>query len=233
MIGYASYLPMLMNTQTLFHGIYGVSTDRASQLFGICNLIEICLLPFVGYFVDATGKRALYLIAAFAILVLTTLCMLLGVPSPQHCLATLTYAQKKHCIEGAMFPTALIGLFQALFEGSIWICTQLVVAPAHIGLSQGVICSLYNLGMAVVPMLIGYFLDSSSLEIGYKLVLYTQLLLAFLSLILSFEVHFQDKNSTHHRVLYEIENCAVLESANYKLLVPPESSMAAGDEKAE
>ncbi len=83
--------------------------------------------------------------------------MLAGAPYGE-CIFTLE--DNNFCFRSIYFPMIIFGVSQGIFEGGIWLAAQIIVKQKLLGICSGIISSAYNLGIVLISLLAGAFLDA-------------------------------------------------------------------------
>ena len=116
------------------------AVDKAATMMSIPYLISAVISPFLGFFVDMYGFRAV--MATLAPLVLLGVHSTLGLTS----------------INPA-YPMVAQGLAYSVFAAALWPSVPYVVEEKSIGSAYGLLTAVQNGGLAVFPIVIGTILD--------------------------------------------------------------------------
>jgi len=168
-----------------------ISASDASDLFSWFPIGAMVLTPFLGLFLDRKGKGATMLIFG-AILV---------------CGCHLTFALAPLTETTAYIAIIVLGVSFSLVPASLWPSVPKLVEDRYLGSAYSLIFWIQNIGLWVVPMLIGWSLDkfnpgvADSIKAGGDAVYnYTVPMLIFASFgvmaaILGFWLKIEDKRN--------------------------------------
>jgi MFS family permease len=128
--GYSAILPF--TSVFVANRPSGLTQETASQIVSIVFLVCVLISPIIASGIDRFGNAAWVVCAA---------CLLL-------------------CITHSMFPgfdqiyiVAILGLAYAAFVASIWPMVPLTVTEAHVGLGYGLVTTLQNAALVMVPLI--------------------------------------------------------------------------------
>jgi nitrate/nitrite transporter NarK len=142
---YATVLPFNNISGDFLREKYNIALEKADSYLSIPYTISAVLSPFLGLLVDRFGFRAVFIAVASLLLSLA------------HGLFSFT------SLEPAI-PLAIIGIAYCIYAASIWPSIALVVDSCHLGTAYGLTTSVQNLGLALVPLFVGWVRQ----EFGFK-----------------------------------------------------------------
>jgi nitrate/nitrite transporter NarK len=130
-----------------------VENDVAAGLFSFFPILAMILTPFLGAFLDFRGKGASMLMIGAVIMVVCHLCFAFLLP---------------------LFPTkwlavtlvAVLGVSFSLVPAALWPSVPKIIDEKILGSAYCLIFWVQNIGLFLVPMLIGYTHDTTG---GYKI----------------------------------------------------------------
>jgi MFS family permease len=137
---YAAILPFNSVASAYMRVRYGTSDQDSNRLMLILYSVSAALSPPLGAAIDRFGRRA----------------SLGAASSAAATLALLYLALTRWPPAGGM---VLLGVAYSVYAAVIWPAIALVVPPAHHGTAYGVVTSVQNLGLAVVPFLVAAAMD--------------------------------------------------------------------------
>ena len=111
------------------------ATEQAGKVMSIPYLISSLSSPVLGHLVDKVGRRAILATLASAILLVVHLSMAATNISP-------------------VVPMILQGTAYSLYAAVIWPSVPLTVTKQYTGTAYGVITSIQNIGLALLPLII-------------------------------------------------------------------------------
>ncbi len=147
------------------------------------------MAPLFGLVSDKYGKR-------IKVIILSIVFLLVG-----HSLFAFlpSYEEPNYIV---ILPLFCIGLFYSIYLANIWVCYSLVVDEKLIGTAYGLGMSILNIGLSIVPMIVGYLhdyfkdLDNKS---GYFSVSLFFIFVSTLAFISAIGLHYHD--ISHNKIL--------------------------------
>eukprot|EP00560_Eucampia_antarctica_P007462 CAMPEP_0197826808 /NCGR_PEP_ID=MMETSP1437-20131217/3707_1 /TAXON_ID=49252 ORGANISM="Eucampia antarctica, Strain CCMP1452" /NCGR_SAMPLE_ID=MMETSP1437 /ASSEMBLY_ACC=CAM_ASM_001096 /LENGTH=556 /DNA_ID=CAMNT_0043427397 /DNA_START=255 /DNA_END=1925 /DNA_ORIENTATION=+ len=118
------------------------ATEEAARIMSIPYLMSAILSPFLGFFVDRVGYRAVIALLASV--------MLIGIH------VTLAVSDGSPIV-----PLILQGFAYSMYAAVIWPSVPLIVDAKYIGTAFGVITSVQNIGLVSFPMIIAAIYNGS------------------------------------------------------------------------
>jgi len=110
----------------------------------IPNLLAIVLCPLVGYLLDRVGHTLLWITVSTTLLVISFI-MCLGLALNWPGISEIPVA----------VIMVLVGISYSIFSASIWPLLPFIVQRDMLGTGYGIMISIQNLGLAIVPAIIG------------------------------------------------------------------------------
>ncbi len=155
---YCALFPFNNVAQTLIAKRYGFDKDNKtpSRLMGIPYGMSAGMTPFVGLLVDKIGRRTIFVIGSTAAFIVAHFYMAF---LPQYSEGDENYA--------VVFGLVLIGLGYAFFSSALWPSVPFVVKEKVVGSAFGIAMSCQQIGITVVPLLIGVLEDHTEYKEGY------------------------------------------------------------------
>ena len=152
------YYLLLINSVFVYSGLYGLTNNinhllvkrfgfnmvHAGRIVPIIYVCPIVVSPLVGILIDKKGKKPLILIISC-----------LGLLCIHFLLAYLPESKQKDPNYNIIWVLLGIGCFYAIFVATYWPCIAFVVKPHMIGIAYGLVFSVQNLALVVVPLVIG------------------------------------------------------------------------------
>jgi len=137
---YAAFFPFLKYAPDFFHNKYGVSDTTSGDITFWLPIGTVLFTPIFGWVVDHRGKAA-------SLMILGSL-MVIAV----HLLFAFTRTNPYVlCV--------LLGIAFSLVPAAMWPSVAKIVSEKRLGTAYGMMFSLQNLGLFVVPILAGYIVD--------------------------------------------------------------------------
>ncbi|MBD5347343.1 MAG: major facilitator superfamily domain-containing protein 1 [Bacteroides sp.] len=130
-----------------------VSAETASRLFSVFPILAMVLTPFLGAFLDYKGHGATMLIIGAVIMTACHLCFALLLPA----VPTVWLAVTLILILGVSF---------SLVPAALWPSVPKIIDANILGSAYCLIFWIQNIGLCLVPLLIGETLDATG---GYRI----------------------------------------------------------------
>ena len=179
---YAAFFPFLKYAPDFFLNKYGVSPKTSGDITFWLPIGTVLFTPIFGWLVDRRGRAASLMILGSLILIGVHL--------------TFAFTQMNPyplCI--------LLGIAFSLVPAAMWPSVARIVSENRLGTAYGMMFSLQNLGLFVIPILAGRILDvtNRNVAIGQPLN-YTPAMilfscLGFIALLFAFMLRKDDKTS--------------------------------------
>lgn len=146
MLYYSALYPFLDFATKLMIEKYGVSPELAGTIPAILPFTSIVLTPLFGGMYDRMGRGATIMIAGTVML--TVVLMVFALPLHSSALAV-----------AMMF---VLGIAFSLLPSVLWPAVPKIVPTSQLGTAYSVIYYIQNIGLMVVPVLIGTILDRNT-----------------------------------------------------------------------
>jgi len=189
---YGAFFPFLKYAPDFFLNKYGVSPKTSGDITFWLPIGTVLFTPVFGWLVDRRGRAASLMILGSIILI--------G--------AHLTFAFTK------MIPyplCILLGIAFSLVPAAMWPSVARIVSENRLGTAYGMMFSLQNLGLFVIPIMAGRILDltnkniveGQSLNYTATMILFSSL--GVVALIFAFMLRHNDKTSGYGLELRKIK----------------------------
>lgn len=150
---YSAIFPFQKFAPDMLSSRLEISSTDASKLFSFFPIGAMILTPLLGYFLDTKGKGATMLIIGA---VLMTVCHLIFAFTPV----------KYFSYPVAIAAIVVLGISFSLVPAALWPSVPKLVDNKVLGSAYSVIFWIQNIGLLVVPLLIGATLDASNPNVG-------------------------------------------------------------------
>ncbi|MBI9066491.1 MAG: MFS transporter [Salinivirgaceae bacterium] len=140
---YAAVFPFMKYAADLFVNRFGTSVDQGAFIAGLLPLGTMALTPLFGTFLDKKGKGASIMIFGSILLIIVHLAFALA--------PATTFV--------AWAGMIVLGIGFSLVPASMWPSVPKIVEDRYLGSAFAVIFMIQNIGLMVIPMLIGWVLD--------------------------------------------------------------------------
>ncbi|MDO4196861.1 MAG: MFS transporter [Prevotellaceae bacterium] len=149
---YSAIFPFQRYAPDFLKETLNVDVETAAQMFSFFPILAMCLTPFLGYFLDRIGKAATMLFTGAIIMVACHLCFAFVLPAmPEKWLAIALIA--------------VLGVSFSLVPAALWPSVPKIIDEKVLGSAYCLIFWIQNIGLCLVPMLIGFVLEATG---GYK-----------------------------------------------------------------
>ncbi len=151
---YSAVFPFYKFGPDLMVNKFGIDPSKAGMIPGLLPFGTLFLTPFFGNLYDRRGKGAsIMLIGALMLLVVHTV---LWVPS-------------LNSVYVAIVMVVILGIAFSLVPSAMWPSVPKIIPEKQLGTAFAMIFWVQNIGLSVVPFLIGYVLDKSNPETVNKI----------------------------------------------------------------
>jgi MFS family permease len=140
---YSGIFPFLKYAVNMMENRLGIEPNVAGNISALLPVGTIILTPLIGYFLDTRGKGATMMI--FGAVLLTV--------------AHLTFALAPLNIALAITAIVVLGIAFSLVPASMWPSVPKIVEERYLGSAYALIFWIQNIGLTLIPMLIGYVLQ--------------------------------------------------------------------------
>jgi len=164
---YSAIFPFQRYAPNFLETTLGVDAETASHLFSFFPILAMCLTPFLGGFISFKGKAASMLIVGALIMIACHLSFAFLLPAfPSKALALILIL--------------VLGVSFSLVPAALWPSVPKIIDEKVLGSAYCLIFWVQNIGLCLVPLLIGYLLDKTGGYLVPMLVFTTFGVLAFL-----------------------------------------------------
>ena len=154
-----------------------ISRDSAADMFSFFPFLAMALTPFLGAFIDFKGKGATMLIGGSLIMIICHLCFAFLLPIfPNKYLAIALIA--------------VLGVSFSLVPAALWPSVPKIIDEKVLGSAYCLIFWVQNIGLALVPLLIGWVIDQTQ---GFTVPLIIFASFGILALLCTFLLKVEDK----------------------------------------
>ena len=154
-----------------------IPADEAARLFSCFPVLAMCLTPLLGIFLDRVGKGASMLMAGSVIMIVCHLSFAFLLPAvPQKWLALLLIV--------------VLGVSFSLVPAALWPSVPKIIDEKILGSAYCLIFWVQNIGLCLVPMLIGSLRESTG---GYLVPMIVFASFGVLAFILSISLKLEDR----------------------------------------
>ena len=186
---YSSLRPFLKFATDVLVNNYGMDKETAGWVTSILPYGTIVLTPLFGVLYDRLGRGSLLMLIGCVIVTLCHVC--LALPLIEH-----TWM--------VMVIMVLYGVSFSLVPSAMWPSVPKIVPLKQLGTAYSIIYYVQNIGLMLVPMLVGNIIDANTDTAGhvdYTLPMVVFALLGIAAIILSLLLMVSDKR--HHYGLWE------------------------------
>jgi len=148
---YCGFYGLNANLNDILVERFGFDSSSAGNLIPIMYLIAAVFLPIFGISSDNKGRRVVYIFWA-SVLFLVTHFVIAFLPGG-------TLLSPTYSIIG---PLIAVGAFYSVYAAIYWPCIPLTVPEKLTGTAFGIVVALQNLGLAMMPLLLGVIHDQTT-----------------------------------------------------------------------
>ena len=175
---YSAIFPFQRYAPNFLEVTLGVDAETASRLFSCFPILAMVLTPFLGAFLDFRGKGASMLMVGAVIMVACHLSFAFLLPAyPSKWLAVLLIV--------------VLGVSFSLVPAALWPSVPKIIDEKILGSAYCLIFWIQNIGLCLVPLLIGFVLDATG---GYLMPMIIFSSFGVLAFILSAYLKIEDRN---------------------------------------
>lgn len=158
-----------------------MSREAAADMFSFFPFLAMALTPFLGAFIDFKGKAATMLIGGSLIMIICHLCFAFVLPAfPSKWLAIPLIA--------------ILGVSFSLVPAALWPSVPKIIDEKVLGSAYCLIFWVQNIGLALVPLLIGWVIDKTH---GFTIPMIIFASFGILALICTFLLKVEDKRKNY------------------------------------
>lgn len=174
---YSAIFPFQRYAPNYLEVTLGVDAETASRLFSCFPILAMVLTPFLGAFLDFKGKGASMLMTGAIIMIACHLSFAFLLPAfPSKALAVLLIV--------------VLGVSFSLVPAALWPSVPKIIDEKILGSAYCLIFWVQNIGLCLVPLLIGVVLEATGGYVAPMVIFSTFGILAF---IFSFLLKTEDK----------------------------------------
>ena len=174
---YSAIFPFQRYAPNFLEVTLGIDAESAARLFSCFPVLAMCLTPFLGALLDFKGKGATMLMVGAVIMIACHLSFAFLLPAfPSKGLALLLQLT--------------LGVSFSLVPAALWPSVPKIIDSKILGSAYCVIFWIQNIGLCLVPLLIGTVLDATGTYVAPMVIFSSFGVLAF---IMSFYLKIEDK----------------------------------------
>ncbi len=174
---YSAIFPFQRYAPNFLEVTLGIDAESAARLFSCFPVLAMCLTPFLGALLDFKGKGATMLMVGAVIMIACHLSFAFLLPAfPSKGLALLL--------------VVTLGVSFSLMPAALWPSVPKIIDSKILGSAYCVIFWIQNIGLCLVPLLIGTVLDATGTYVAPMVIFSSFGVLAF---IMSFYLKMEDK----------------------------------------
>ena len=143
---YSSIFPFIQASNTFLVEQYGFDKNTAGQLYSIPYFMSAALAPILGFIIDKFGKRAIF-ICLSSVLVASA------------CFTSALIPNQTSPDFICLLPLVLIGFGYSIYASTLWSSIPYIVLPRTIGSAFGLVTSMQQIGLVIVPIVTGVLQD--------------------------------------------------------------------------
>lgn len=172
---YSAIFPFQRYATNFLEETLSIEADVAARIFSCFPILAMCLTPFLGIFLDRVGKGATMLMAGSVIMIVCHLSFAFLLPVfPSKALALILIV--------------VLGVSFSLVPAALWPSVPKIIDEKILGSAYCLIFWVQNIGLCLVPMLIGSLRESTGSYLVPMIVFSSFGILAFIfSLLLKTE----------------------------------------------
>ena len=172
---YSAIFPFQRYAPNFLEVTLGIDAEAAARLFSCFPILAMCLTPFLGALLDFKGKGASMLMVGAIIMIVCHLSFAFLLPMfPTKALALLL--------------VVTLGVSFSLVPAALWPSVPKIIDAKILGSAYCVIFWIQNIGLCLVPLLIGTVLDATGSYVAPMVIFSSFGVLAFaISLLLKVE----------------------------------------------
>lgn len=168
---YSAIFPFQRYAPNYLEVTLGVDAETASRLFSFFPILAMCLTPLLGIFLDHKGKGASMLMLGAVIMIVCHLSFAFVLPAyPKQWFAVMLIA--------------VLGVSFSLVPAALWPSVPKIIDEKILGSAYCLIFWVQNIGLCLVPMLIGSVLNATGGYLAPMVIFSSFGILAFIFSIL-------------------------------------------------
>ena len=186
---YSAIFPFQRYAPNFLEETLDISAASAAQLFSFFPILAMCLTPFLGGFISFKGKGASMLMIGALIMVFCHLSFAFILPAfPHKWFAVLLIL--------------ILGVSFSLVPAALWPSVPKIIDEKVLGSAYCLIFWVQNIGLCLVPLLIGALRQSTG---GYTIPMIVFSCFGVLAFILTFILKMEDKKKGYGLELPEVK----------------------------
>jgi nitrate/nitrite transporter NarK len=186
---YSAIFPFQRYAPNFLQETLNIDASAASRLFSCFPILAMCLTPLLGIFLDRVGKGASMLMAGAVIMIACHLSFAFLLPAfPSKTLALVLIV--------------VLGVSFSLVPAALWPSVPKIIDEKVLGSAYCLIFWVQNIGLCLVPMLIGSLRGSTG---GYFVPMLVFSSFGVLAFIFSFFLKIEDKKKNYGLELPNIQ----------------------------
>ncbi len=124
----------------------GIAPKIAGNISALLPIGTILITPIIGIYLDTKGKGALLMIVGSILLTLVH----------------LTFALAPLTVNLSIFAIIVLGISFSLIPAAMWPSVPKIIEERYLGSAFAIIFWIQNIGLTLIPMLIGYVLQKTN-----------------------------------------------------------------------
>ncbi len=185
---YSAIFPFQRYAPNFLETTLGVDAQTAAQLFSVFPILAMVLTPFLGGFISFKGKAASMLLIGSLVMVFCHLSFAFLLPAfPSKWLAVTLIL--------------ILGVSFSLVPAALWPSVPKIIDEKVLGSAYCLIFWVQNIGLCLVPLLIGAVLDATG---GYLVPMLIFSSFGVLAFIMTFLLKMEDKKKGYGLELPEV-----------------------------
>ena len=186
---YSAIFPFQRYAPNFLEETLGVDAATAARLFSCFPILAMCLTPLLGIFLDRVGKGASMLMLGSVIMIACHLCFAFVLPVfPHKWFAVLLIV--------------VLGVSFSLVPAALWPSVPKIIDEKILGSAYCLIFWVQNIGLCLVPLLIGVVLDKTG---GYLVPMLIFSSFGVLAFFFTFLLKLEDKKKGYGLELPEVK----------------------------
>jgi len=137
---YVCIFPFVSFGSKFFIEKWSFSNSQANAVDGIIYTISAVFCPAFGYLIDLTGRNIIWVFVSTLLTVLSHACLAFTMINP-------------------WFPMCVMGIGYSVLACSLWPMVAFIIPEHQLGTAYGIMQSIQNLGLAVMPILAGWLVE--------------------------------------------------------------------------
>lgn len=187
---YSAIFPFQRFAPNMLEETLNIDASAASKLFSFFPILAMCLTPFLGFFLDKVGKGASMLMIGAIIMIACHLSFAFLLPLFPYKWLAITLI-------------AVLGVSFSLVPAALWPSVPKIIDEKVLGSAYCLIFWVQNIGLCLVPLLIGILRESTG---GYLVPMIVFSCFGVLAFFMSFALKAEDKKKGYGLELPNIKD---------------------------